>query len=371
MQVERTGWQRGLWLMSVLGLVSTGCGGAAGPAAPAGAAGQNAVASGSPAQASEQEPAGLYGEVGGERVAPADPSLPGTMLRCRADDTFYKIQNARLGQDNFGRPIIQIDYEATKVGGQNGIAVVLHGDDGGVRPILMLGPMQAHGTLPIQIPFTGPGQNPFPKNLEIYFTRNDPRYGANSPTFKVSNSTVIGTFANLTRPRNWTKEEQARLSQPPPNYTNANVHPNVGRDSEIAGDATGGIAQRYVEPGGKLLGLEWRTGEWDGEKCFGGLVPIFALTQPPSIPARLVAREGYAVGAIRVQSARFVNALQLVFQRVRADGTLDAADSYDSEWVGFPSDATPQVISSDGKPVIGIKCQQGAILNGLALVIGT
>jgi hypothetical protein len=176
-------------------------------------------------------------------------------------------------------------------------------------------------------------------------------------------------MAHLTRPRNWTREELSRYTQPPPNYANANAHPGVGKDTEIAGDSSGGLPQRYVEPGGHLLGLEYRTGEWDGEKCLGGLVPIFTREQPVSIRERVIAREGYAVGAAQVQSARFVDAVKLVFQRVRDDGSLDASDSYESEWIGFPGDAPPRMLSGEGQPVIGIKCQQGAILNGLALVL--
>ena len=355
------------WVVPVACQFYSGCGSdsGTGKAPPNGPA---TVATSAPV--AEPEPPGLYGDNGGEEVATADPSVPATMLRSRAADTFYAISNARLGQDRFGRPTVMIDYEIKRNGSQNGIAVVLHGDDGSVRPVLILGAMQAHGTLPIEIPFSGPGQNPFPKNLEIYFTRNDPRYGQNAPTFKVSNSTVIGTMNKLTRARNWTKDEQARFSQPPPNYANANVHTGVGKDTEIAGDAAGGLPQRYVEPGGLLLGLEWRGGEWDGEKCFGGLVPVFKRDQPVTIPARVVAKEGYAVGAVHVQSARFVNAIRLIFYRVKPDGMLDQADSYESDWFGTPGDKAPKVLSSDGKPVIGIKCQQGAILNGLGLVVG-
>jgi len=369
----RTKFSCGLFVAS---LACVGCGSdMGGGKAPGNAIGQ-APANPQPgafvnaAAPAEPVPPGLYGDTGGEEVAAADPSLPGTMLRGRADDTFYAISNARLGQDRFGRPTIMIDYEVKKNGTHNGIGVVLHGDDGTERTVLILGAMQGHGTLPIEIPFTGPGQRPFPKNIELFFTRNDPRYGQNAPTFKVSNSTVIGTMQKLTRPRNWTKEEQARLSQPPPNYANANVHTGVGTDTEVAGDATGGLPQRYVEPGGHLLGLEWRGGEWDGEKCFGGLVPVFKRDQPATIPARVIAKDGYAVGGVQVQSLRFVDAIRLVFHKIKPDGTLDPADSYESEWFGFPGDKAPKVLSSGGKPVIGIKCQQGAILNGLALVVG-
>jgi hypothetical protein len=356
------------FLLTIVGQALLGCGsepaGRSQPATPA------VPGDGARAQADSPAPPGTYGPTGGEEVAAAELSVPGTLPRSRSGDTFYLIQNAHLGQGRFGQPTVFVDYEVQSAGEHNGISVVLHGDDGSTTQVLILGPMQQHGTLPIEIPFSGPGQSPFPKNLEIYFTRNDPRYGPNAPTFKVSNSTVIGTMTKLTRARNWTREELGRFTQPPPNYANANAHPNVGRDTEIAGDGSGGMPQRYVEPGGRLLGVEFRTGEWEGEKCLGGLVPVFHDDQPVTISGRVMARHGYAVGAVEVQSARFVDAIRLVFERVKDDGTLEPADSYESDWIGYPSDLKTKRLASEGRPVIGIKCQQGAILNGLALVIG-
>jgi hypothetical protein len=210
-----------------------------------------------------------------------------------------------------------------------------------------------------------------PKDVEVYFTRGDMRYAPNPPTFKVSNSAVIGNMSKRTQPRNWTADEIARLTQPPPNHSSPNIHPDVGRNTEFAGDTTGGFPNRYVEPGGLLLGIDYRTGEWDGEPCLGGVVPVFDAKQPPApVTQRVLARDGYAVGAVRVRSKRFVNAVQLVFQKVKADGMLDPADTYESDWVGAMNvDGEPKTLAGDGTPVIGIVCQQGAIVNGLALVL--
>jgi hypothetical protein len=177
-------------------------------------------------------------------------------------------------------------------------------------------------------------------------------------------------MAKLTRPRNWTKEEIDRLSKPPPKYSSPNAHPNIGTDTEFIGDTSGGGQFRYVEPDGFLLGVETGTGEWDREKCIGGFTPVFSRDQPASPLKRVLAKEGYAVGAVNIQTRRYVDALQLVFMRIKPDGRLDPADSYTSDWIGFPEkEAKAKTLSGQGQRVIGVHLRRGAILNSLALVV--
>ncbi|HEV3443140.1 MAG TPA: zinc-ribbon domain-containing protein [Gemmataceae bacterium] len=327
------------------------------PAAPVAAAGE------------EGAPPGLYGDQGGEECLPADPGKPDTILRCRASDSFFLLSNPHTGNDRFGRPTLFIDYEKTRVG-QGGFTLVIHSGDGSRHNVLLMGPMnQTRGTLEISTMFGGFGRPAFAKNMEAYLTHSDPRYGPNTPHFKVSNSITLGTMPTMTRPRNWTREEIDRLTKPPPNYTNANGHPNVGADTPFAGDTTGGGSFRYVEPAGLLLGAEYRPGEWDKEKCIGGLVPVFSRDQPPTGQTRILARDGYAVGGFKVQSRRYVDAIQIIFLRIAADGRLNPADSYTSDWFGFPGQEPAKTLAGDGRKVIGIHCRQGAILNGIALVL--
>jgi predicted Zn finger-like uncharacterized protein len=337
---------------------------------PMAGGGQNA---GGPRNAAggDDAPPGLYGDQGGEQVAAADPTLPDTLLRARAGDSFYKLSNARVQQGQFGRPTLFVDYEMVKAGQYNGVSLIIHGDDGSRVTVLLFGVLQTHGTLDVSPRGFGmPGQQAFPANFEVYFVRGDPRYGINSPTFKVSNSATVGMMNRLTQARNWTKEEITRLTQPPPNATNPNAHPNVGQDTPFAGDTTGGGSFRYVEPKGMLFGLDYRMAEWEGEKCLAAASPIFNRDQPGS-PActRILAKEGYAVGGAKVRSKRFVDAVQLVFMRVKADGRLDPADSYTSDWFGDTVDRPVKTLAGDGTRVIGIHCRSGAILNGLALVL--
>ena len=316
-------------------------------------------------------PAGLYAAPAGETILAADPGLPDSLPRARAVDTFYRLSNLRFGQNRFGRPMLQVDYEKTRVGDQNGITLQLRAGDGRRQSVMIIGPMhQTQGTLEVDSPYHRFPMNQPPKDLEAYLTHSDHRYNQpRTPEFKVSNSAVIGHLNHLTLPRNWTAEEIAAWTSPPPNFTNPNAHQDAGRDTDLAGTPDPGtIARRLVEPGGRLLGLEYRLAEWDKERCVGYLVPIFKRTQPTTMPDRVVAKEGYVVGAVKVNTHKFVDALQLVFMRQGADGALDPKDTYTSQWIGYHEGGTETTLGGGGTPIIGISCRQGAILNALALV---
>jgi hypothetical protein len=320
----------------------------------------------------QNNPAGLYGDQGGEAIAPADPGLPDTVLRARADDTFYKLSNPRLGTSSgFGPPrkALLLDYAVLRRGKFDGGNVVIHGGDGHRSDVTLIAfRSQERGTIEITAGF-GPFGGEFPKNAELYMTRGDGRYGRFAPTFKVSTSVTMGVMPVTTKARNWTQEEIDRYTKDPPNSTNPNAHPTVGEDTAFLGDAKNGVKLRYVEPKGRLLGLEYRLGEWDKEKCVGGLVPIFTRDQPATMPTRVIAREGYAVAGAEIHTGKFVDAIRLQFRRIKPDGTLDPADASAGEWIGTPGAGAPQMLGNDGRTVLGIHLQQGAIINALALVM--
>jgi hypothetical protein len=81
-----------------------------------------------------------------------------------------------------------------------------------------------------------------------------------------------------------------------------------------------------------------------------------------------VARDGYAVGAAKVRTFNYVNAVRLTYMRIREDGQLDPADFYKGEWLGFRGGKEYE-ITGEGAPIIGIHVKQGIILDAIALVI--
>ncbi len=326
--------------------------------------------------AAKINPADLYGDQGGEPVAPADPGLPSTVMRARRGDTFLKLSNPREGQTSGPGPkrnALLIDYEVVRRGKFDGGTLVIHTEDGSRTPVaLNLIAGRDHGTIEIVGVtrfgnLTLPKNATFPKNAEMYVMRGDEHYRPPS-NFMVSNSVVMGEMKVTTRPRDWTPEEIAIYSKPPPNYTTPNVHPTVGED--VPSLPAGGGKFRFVEPDGRLLGLDYHLGEWDKEKCVGGLVPIFSLDQPPSKLSRVVARPGYAVAGAEVHSGKLVYAIRLLFRRVKPDGSLDAADAYAGEWIGTPPAGEAKTLVNDGRRVLGIHIQQGAVIDRFALVVG-
>jgi hypothetical protein len=320
-------------------------------------------------------PAELYGDQGGEAVAPADAGLPNTVMRARRDDTFYKLSNPREGQTSGRgpkRPALLVDYEVVRRGKFDGGTLVIHTDDGGKADVALQSIVSRdHGTIElVGVKWFGniavQRNATFPKTFEMYITRGDDRYRPPSK-FLVSNSAVLGQMKVTTRARDWTAEEIERYSKPPPNFTTPNVHLTIGEDVPALPAAGGKF--RFVEPDGRLLGLEYHLGEWNKEKCVGGLVPIFSADQPPSKPSRVVARPGYAVAGAEVHSGKLTYAIRLLFRRVKADGSLDPADAYAGDWIGTPPPGEAQTLVNDGRRVMGIHFQQGAVVDRFALVV--
>ena len=107
-----------------------------------------------------------------------------------------------------------------------------------------------------------------------------------------------------------------------------------------------------------------------GEAALSKLDPIYERAHWIG-GERIVAREGYAVGAIQVVSGRFVNAVQVQFMRVTSEGQLDTEDTYDSPWIGEPSDKTPVQLGGTGDFVLGVYGRQVALLDAVGLVMAS
>ena len=84
----------------------------------------------------------------------------------------------------------------------------------------------------------------------------------------------------------------------------------------------------------------------------------------------VVARPGYAIGAINTRTGLLVDAFQIVFMRFKAAGRLDTADSYTSEWLGDARGGNPATASGGGKLVVGVHGRSnGREVNALGLVV--
>ena len=324
----------------------------------------------SPAVAPRVEaPAVAYGDQGGEPIAPA-VAAPLTELRARRDDSFYHLSNLRvtpLGNNPRGK--LQIDFRIVSRGKNRATHIVFHAPS--ARPeVVAIGTVLEKDRGSFWVTRDPNRPSGFAEDLECFLVRAESSFGDPVPNFLVSNSVRIGDPGPPTRPRDWTPEEIARLTKETPAGLRENAFPDVGVDSELVGSPRNGEPLRFVDAKGHLLGLEYRTGNWNGEACLSALRPVFRLDQPTLHPMSTVAREGYAVSGIEIQSRNNIDAVKLHFRRIRPDGSLDPADSYEGPWAGPTNSAARQTTLGDtGQRVIGVFARIGAVVDGLAIVL--
>jgi hypothetical protein len=336
------------------------------------AQGGKAPASGSGAAGKPKagaKPEELYGDQGGEKVQPADARLPNTVMRARLEDTFLKLSDPRVDPK---KNALLVDYEVVSKGKLEGGALVFRSDDGGKAEIALTsiagrdsGTIQLVGAKQFGN-FKFKTKVTFPENVEMYVMRGDDRYDPPSK-FMVSNSVVMGKMKTITKPRDWTPEEIARYTKGPLAYKNPNAHPSVGEDVPPLPAAGGQF--RFVDPDGRLLGLDYAMLDWDKRKTVFQLTPVYSADQPKQHAARSIAKKGYAVAGAEVNMDKYVCGIRLHFQRVKADGTFEAKDAYAGEWLGVPpAEGKATKLVNDGRRVLGIHIQRGAIVDRFALV---
>lgn len=141
---------------------------------------------------------------------------------------------------------------------------------------------------------------------------------------------------------------------------------------------SGGGPFETAGSGEPVLGFDYRMGTWAGQQAIGDLRPLFArapqgakppFARGPQGAQQVMAREGYAVGAMEVDAAEFVNAVRVVFMRVDAQGRLDRNDSYKSDWIGAASGRPTQTLGGDGSKIIGIYGRRTAVLDAVGLLL--
>jgi hypothetical protein len=82
----------------------------------------------------------------------------------------------------------------------------------------------------------------------------------------------------------------------------------------------------------------------------------------------VLAKPGYAVGAVVVRGSDLVRSMKVVFMRV-AGTRLNLADRYESDWIGAAGAGPEVTLGGDGSPVIGIHGGSGAALDRLGLIL--
>jgi hypothetical protein len=153
----------------------------------------------------------------------------------------------------------------------------------------------------------------------------------------------------------------------------------IAKTPTIVAGGAAPVFKEVAPDGGLLIGLEIGLGKFGKDDVIKSVRPIYRaggkdhLGQqrgtPPTPAVTVKAKDGYAIAAVTCKSGLNFDGCSLTFMKMKADGTLDPADSYESDWVGYNGNKRPTKLGGDGTPVIGIVGRgTDRELNGLGLL---
>ncbi len=147
--------------------------------------------------------------------------------------------------------------------------------------------------------------------------------------------------------------------------------PVPGNATELVGGSGGTVFHRTSPDSRPMLGVRVLMGSWSRQPALVLFEPLFERRTVPGPGQSIIARDGYAVGALRIHASTLVDAVQVVFMRQQQDGRLDPGDAYDSPWVGTPSHGEAVTVGGQGIPVIGVHGRRAAVVDALGLVLSS
>ncbi|HYG74024.1 MAG TPA: protein kinase [Planctomycetota bacterium] len=150
-----------------------------------------------------------------------------------------------------------------------------------------------------------------------------------------------------------------------------------GRTDAIGGQGGNEFEVLCTEPA-LLVGLDVFEWNWDGHLIVGGVQPVFRGERGlfrgqkqgwvGGKKTEIVAREGYAVGEMRVEFGLRVDAIELRFLRVKPNGIeLDPADAYTSPKAGG-THTNDKKIPLGTSPAVGIWGRRTDLLHAIGLM---
>jgi hypothetical protein len=127
-----------------------------------------------------------------------------------------------------------------------------------------------------------------------------------------------------------------------------------------------------------LIGMDIALGTFGGDDVIKAIKPFYRVGDK-EVPGgfrgtkrdrltTLKAKAGYAVGALSCKFGLNFDGISLTFMKVKADGTLDPKDSYESEWVGWRGNKRITKLDGAGTPAVGIVGRARDDLNGCGLL---
>ncbi len=154
-------------------------------------------------------------------------------------------------------------------------------------------------------------------------------------------------------------------ANPPP----GNDDSTSARRSPLCGGTGGSPFERSDSEQRLMLGLRYELADWEGKPVIGKLEPVFDRSNANE--QLVIAKEGYCVGGLNVDSGNYVNAVQIIFVRT---GNADAAepDEYSSEWIGTPTESwAVKQLGGDGRRAAGIFGRQGIVTDAVGLLFAS
>jgi hypothetical protein len=163
----------------------------------------------------------------------------------------------------------------------------------------------------------------------------------------------------------------------------ANVVFKMVKTARVGGGGGNGFIEDRAPEGGYLIGFRAIIGGTnvavlrpiytkDGKrqilgKTFG--MPVDPRTGRPvnGVAQQVVAKPGYAVGALNMNTGASVDSFRIVFMKVTPTG-LDASDSYISEQLGGVGGG-PRTLSGAGNRVVGVYGYADRYLYGMGLIV--
>lgn len=134
----------------------------------------------------------------------------------------------------------------------------------------------------------------------------------------------------------------------------------------------GGVPYTSVSTRGTpLVGFRYVRGSWSGKEVAQRLLPLAEkpATAPVGGAIDVVAKDGYVVGGMVVDSdITNVVAVRVIFVRYK-DGHADAQDTYTSDWLGTADDTPPKTLGGHGEIVVGVCGRRGMNQDAIGLVL--
>ena len=175
---------------------------------------------------------------------------------------------------------------------------------------------------------------------------------------------VAGTAEQVATPEAETILLSFRLAGDRPAAKDSDPPADPKKGATILGSVRDPVFKAVGPAGGVLVGLEARFAKFGTHDIVRAVRPIYLAGGKEEFgkpfggdltgAVTLRAKDGYAVGAISAKAGLWCHGFSLTYMKVKADGSLDAADAYESDWAGWAGAMPVTTVSGDGRPAVGI-----------------